>query len=54
MGSTLKNYNEAGMMKAAMGLKVMTDTVAFDVSMDAVAKKYSAGLVYAVMCIGLA
>ena len=40
-------------MKAAMGMKVMTDAVAFDASMDAVTKKYNAGLVYAVRCIFL-
>ena len=49
--STLKNYNESGMMKAAMGVKVLTDAVAFDASIDAISKKYNAGLVYAVSSI---
>ena len=46
--STLKNYNEAGFKKAAVGMKVMTDSVAFDASFDAISKAYNAGLVYAV------
>ena len=44
----MKNYNEAGMKKAAVGVKVMCDAVAFDASIDAITKKYNAGLVYAV------
>ena len=48
----MKNYNEAGMKKAAMGLKVMSESVAFDASIDAITKKYNAGIVYAVIHIG--
>lgn len=44
----MKNYNEAGMKKAAFGMKVMTSSVAFDASIDSVTKKYNAGLVYGV------
>ena len=48
MHSTLKDYNELNMKKAAVGLKVMTDNVAFDSSMDIVSQRYNAGMVYAV------
>ena len=35
-----------------MGLKVMSESVAFDASIDAITKKYNAGIVYAVIHIG--
>lgn len=37
------------MMKAALGLKIVTDSVAVDAAFDTVTKKYNAGLVYAVL-----
>ena len=45
---TLKNYNEFGMKKVAVGTKVMTSNVAFDASFDCMGNKYNSGLVYAV------
>ena len=36
------------MKKAAVGMKVMTDSVAFDSSLDIVSQRYNAGMVYAV------
>lgn len=45
---TLKNYNEFGMKKVAVGTKVMTGNVAFDASFDCMGNKYNSGLVYAV------
>ena len=51
--STLKNYNEVGFKKAAIGMKVMTDSIAFDASFDAISKAYNAGLVYTVILFSL-
>ena len=45
---TLKNYNEFGMKKAAVGAKIMTGNVAFDASFDCIGNKYNSGIVYAV------
>lgn len=53
MGSTLKNYTESGMKKAAFGAKVMTEAVALDSWFDVVSQRYSAGLVYAVGVCGV-
>ena len=36
------------MKKAALGMKVMTDSIAFDSSVDIVSQRYNAGMVYAV------
>lgn len=51
--STLKNYNDAGMKKAAFGMKVMADRVAFDSSFDVIAQRYTAGMVCAVCSFSL-
>ena len=48
MRRSLKNYNEFGMKKMAVGAKVMTDSVAFDAAYDVASNKYNAGLVYSV------
>ena len=36
------------MKKAAIGVKVVTDSVALDSSVDIVSQRYNAGMVYAV------
>lgn len=46
--STQKNLSESGMAKAAVGAKVMTESVAFDTSFDVASQRYNAGLVYGV------
>ena len=49
---TLKDYNEAGVKKAAIGAKVMTDSVAVDTAFDIPSQRYYASLVYGVsMCV---
>ena len=46
--STQKNLSESGLAKAAVGAKVMTESVAFDTSFDVASQRYNAGLVYGV------
>ena len=41
---TLKDYNEAGVKKAAVGAKVMTDSVAVDTAFDIPSQRYYASL----------
>lgn len=48
MGSTLKDYNESGVKKAAVGVKVLTDEVAVDTAFDIPTQKYYGSAVYAV------
>lgn len=48
MGSTLKDYNEAGMKKTALGLKVMTGQIVLDSAVDVVSQRFNAGMVYSV------
>ena len=48
MGSTLKDYNESGGKKAAVGVKVLTDEVAVDTAFDIPTQKYYGSAVYAV------
>ena len=49
MSRSLKNYNEFGMKKMAVGAKVLADSVAFDAAYDVESYKYNAGLVYTVI-----
>ena len=44
--STQKNLCDSGIAKAAVGAKVMTESVAFDTSFDMASQRYNAGLVY--------
>lgn len=48
MGSTLKDYNESGVKKAAVGVKVLTDDVAVDTAFDIPTQTYYGSAVYAV------
>ena len=48
MGSTLKDYNESGVKKAAVGVKVLTDYVAVDTAFDIPTQTYYGSAVYAV------
>lgn len=46
--STQKNLCDSGIAKAAVGAKVMTESVAFDTSFDMASQRYNVGLVYGV------
>ena len=48
MSSTLKDYNESGVKKAAVGVKVLTDDDAVDTAFDIPTQKYYGSAVYAV------